>query len=168
MHPITLGKPRVGFCRGMARKAFTRCSAAFAAGWPRDIRLATHLALPGFLVIELQTLPRGVTAIVDIEDRSIGVNAACAETEKRFAIAHEIGHVFMNHPEYVFSVEGKQDQILELEADVFAREFLMPLRTLKRAFRYCRDYESLAKKFCVSRHLMYRRFSETGLLRQVL
>jgi Zn-dependent peptidase ImmA (M78 family) len=152
----------------MARKAIARCGAHFAAGWPRDIRLAVQLSLPGFLVFDLESLPRGIAAIVDIDERSIGVSASLPQTSQRYAIAHEIGHVALEHPRYVFCAAGRQDDILEREADYFAREFLVPLATLRRAFRFCRDYEQLAEKFLLDRDVMYIRFAETGLLRQVL
>ena len=151
----------------MARKAFGVCAPAFRDGWPGDIRLAVELVLPGFLVFELQSLPDGVSGIVDIEDRSIGVSVRLSARRQRFAIAHEVGHVWLEHPQYVFAVSGRQDSILEQEADVFAGEFLVPLRTLKERFRQCRDYEALADTFGVEREVMYHRFRDSGLWRQV-
>jgi len=151
----------------MARKTLARCASALSDGWPADITAAAECALPGFVVCDLDILPRGVSAIVDIEDRSIGVNAVLPEPRKRFSIAHEIGHVVLDHPLYVFPIEGRQDQILEREANAFAAEFLVPIAVLKQAFRVCRDYEALAKKFMVDRDVMYYRFRDAGLLRQV-
>ncbi|MBD3242652.1 MAG: ImmA/IrrE family metallo-endopeptidase [Chitinivibrionales bacterium] len=164
---LKLNKPRVGYCRAIARKAFALCSAAFPHGWPSDVRLAAELALPGFVVVELESLPSGVSAIIDIEDRSIGVNAAHSTRRKRFAVAHEVGHVWLEHPSYVFEVSGKQDRILEEEADAFAAEFLVPMRTLRKQFRSCRDWEALAKTFDVDREVMYYRFRDAKLWREV-
>lgn len=167
MHELKLDRPRAGFCRQMARKAFGVCGAAFPDGRPGDLRLAAELVLPGFVVVELEQLPDGVSAIVDIEDRSIGVNARLPGLRQRFAIAHEIGHVWLEHPTYVFAVSGRQDAILEKEADLFAGEFLVPLRTLKKRFRQCRDYEALAQEFAVEREVMYYRFRDANLWRLV-
>jgi len=167
MHERRLSRPRVAYCRQMARKALERCAEALVDGWPRDIVAAAECALPGFVVCQLEMLPHGVSAIVDIEDKSIGVNAALAEPRKRFSIAHEVGHVILEHPEYVFPIEGRQDLILEREANAFAAEFLVPMPVLKAAFRECRDYEQLAQRFVVDRDVMYYRFRDAGLLRQV-
>jgi Zn-dependent peptidase ImmA (M78 family) len=163
---LRLERPRVGYCRRMARKALRSCVPF--EGWSHDVRLAAQAALPGFVVVELYSLPSGVCAIVDIEDRSIGVNGSLSHARQRFAIAHEVGHVCLNHPQYVFAAAGRQDVILEREADVFAGEFLVPPRALRRAFRECRDYEELARRFEVEQEVMYYRFRETGLWRQVV
>jgi Zn-dependent peptidase ImmA (M78 family) len=151
----------------MARKALRRCAAALADGWPQDVVAAAECALPGFVVCELVTLPEGVSAIVDVDDRSIGVNAALPEARKRFSIAHEVGHVILEHPLFVFPIEGRQDLILEREANAFAAEFLVPMDVLRKSFRHCRDYEELARRFLVDRDVMYYRFRDAKLLRQV-
>jgi hypothetical protein len=168
MDELKLDKPRTTFCRQMARKAVERCAASFADGWPSDIELAVHLALPGFVVCELHSLPEGVSGIVDMADHSIGVNASHPRNRKRFAIAHEIGHVFLSHPQYVFPLRGRQDSILEREANIFAGEFLVPRDALLGAFRRCRDWEKLAEEFMVDREVMLYRFRETRLLGQVI
>jgi Zn-dependent peptidase ImmA (M78 family) len=164
---LKLEKARAGFCRQMARKAVARCTGS-TGGRPGDVALAAGMVLPGFVVVELESLPSGVSAIVDIQDRSIGVNAGLSAPQRRLAIAHEIGHVFLDHPRYVFAPQGRQDAILEREADLFAAEFLVPLAALQAAFRRCRDYEKLAVQFQVEREVMYYRFRDSGLLKQVM
>jgi Zn-dependent peptidase ImmA (M78 family) len=165
---LKLDKPRTTFCRQMARKALERCGSACPEGWPCDIELAAQSALAGFVVCELRSLPAGVGGIVDLADRSIGVNATHPAERKRLAIAHEIGHVFLSHPQYVFPGKGKQDAILEREANIFAREFLVPRKALLDAFRTCRDLSVLAQRFMVEREVMIYRFRETGLWGQVV
>jgi Zn-dependent peptidase ImmA (M78 family) len=164
---LKLDKPRAGYCRQMARKAVARCSGS-AEARPGDVALAASMVLPGFVVVDLESLPPGVAAIVDIQDRSIGVNAGLSVQRRRLAIAHEIGHVFLDHPRYVFAPQGRQDAILEREADIFAAEFLVPRAALLSAFRRCRDYEKLAEQFEVEREVMYYRFRDSGLLKQVM
>jgi Zn-dependent peptidase ImmA (M78 family) len=168
VHELKLERARVGYCRQMARKALRACASACPYGWPRDTHTAAEAVLPGFIVVELELLPQGACAIVDMEDRSIGVNGALSPPRQRFAIAHEIGHVVLNHPQYVFAAAGKQDTILEREADIFAGEFLVPRKALQQAFRECRDYAELAQRFEVEREVMYYRFRETGLWKQVV
>lgn len=168
MYELKLDRPRVSFCRKMAKKALKKCVTVFPDGWPHDLAIAASIVLPGFLVFELEKLPKDVYAIVDIEDRSIGVNHSLSLAQKRYSIAHEIGHVWMDHPSYVYEVQGRQDAILESEANIFAAEFLVPKNALKREFFRCRNYEILAEKFYVDRQIMYYRFKDTGLLRQIL
>lgn len=160
-------KPRTTYCRQMARKAYKCCAKIFKEGWPKDIFQAVKIVLPGFVIVNLEKLPSGVNAIIDIEQKCIGINASLSHESKRLSIAHEIGHVWLDHPNYVFEIKGRQDAILETEATLFAREFLIPLNTLKLAFRECRDWEQLAHKFEVDRETMYYRFKESGLFRQV-
>lgn len=168
MLDLRLDRPRTAFCRSMARKVLARCGDVCPDGWPCDLEKAVGCVLPGFIVVELSMLPPGVSAIVDPECRGIGVNGLLTCCRKRFAIAHEIGHLLLEHPEFVFGVQGRQDAILEREADMFASEFLVPAPVLQREFRKCRDYEQLAVLFKVEREVMYYRFRSAGLLRQVM
>lgn len=169
MLEVAIEKTRVRFCREMARKALRSCAALFPEGFPTDMDRAVAALLPGFHVFELTHLPRDVSAIVSFADKGIGVNAALPPQLKRFSVAHEIGHVKLEHPHDVFDPTGRHDGLLEGEADLFAAELLVPLATLKRCFRsVSRDPEVLAVHFGVSRELMFRRYKESRLLRQIL
>jgi Zn-dependent peptidase ImmA (M78 family) len=169
MLEVAIERTRVRFCREMARKALKRCAKQFPRGFPDDMDRAVAALLPGFHVLELTHLPGDVSAIVSFADKAIGVNANLAPTLKRFSVAHEIGHVRLEHPHDVFDHTGRHDAIVEGEADLFAAELLVPLATLKRCFRLIsRDPEELAVHFGVSRELMFRRYRESGLLRQIL
>ena len=71
----------------------------------------------------------------------------------RFALAHELGHLFMNHyrdyPDRMFSGMSS-DRFLEEEADAFARNLLAPV-PLVDVIRYNRPRQARADVFGFSR-----------------
>ena len=71
----------------------------------------------------------------------------------RFALAHELGHLFMNHyrdyPDRMFSGMSA-DSSLEEEADTFARNLLAPV-PLVDVIRYNRPRQARAEVFGLSR-----------------
>jgi Zn-dependent peptidase ImmA (M78 family) len=90
--------------------------------------------------------------------REIVLNAAEAETRKRFTLAHELGHwvchcvdrgdrpVFCRHQDVGLS----SDRALEREANVFAAELLMPEPELRAVFASQSGVRELAAEFGVS------------------
>jgi Zn-dependent peptidase ImmA (M78 family) len=105
----------------------------------------------------------------------IGVNADHAETRQRFTIAHEIGHLLL-HPDQSYldrkilpayfrddRSRTAEDKV-EIDANQFAADLLMPKRLLQRALaNHDIDVEDekevarLAKRFGVSKQaLTYR------------
>jgi len=111
----------------------------------------------------------------------IGVNATHHVNRQRFTIAHEIGHVMLHknfitkevHVDKTFpmlmrdSKASKGIDIIEIEANAFAAELLMPEAFLKEALEnksYDIDddafVESLAKKFKVSLHAIQLRLGK--------
>jgi Predicted Zn peptidase len=97
-------------------------------------------------------------------EKLIGYNQNHPPVRIRFSVAHEIGHIRLAHPDGVFDNDAAKIKNYETEADVFAGEFLVPLDTLKTAFKKCRDYNQLAKHFNVSSTVMYIRFKDSRLL----
>ena len=168
MYESSIDKPRIGFVRQVARKSFEQCNQAFPEGYPTDIQKALALVLPGYCTMELENLPPGKSAIVSIEDKCIGINRNHPNVRKRFSIAHEMGHILLDHPSDVFDPSGIADEVFETEANAFAAEFLVPLASLKAEFSKCRNYKELAKKFIVSEESMYYRFKDAKLLSQIL
>lgn len=123
----------------------------------------------------------------------IGVNVSHPPRRRRFTIAHEIGHLMLNHleraefdplhidrkfpclPRNGKSAEGVNR--LEIEANGFAAALLMPAKQLREDFkRYradsieCFDYEddelasALAKRYNVSLQAMVIRLTRLGLI----
>ena len=77
----------------------------------------------------------------------------------RFALFHELGHIFMNHyrdfPEIMESPNGK-DSALEAEADSFALNLMAPV-PLVDVIRYNRPRQAKASLFGLSRTAWIRR-----------
>lgn len=66
----------------------------------------------------------------------------------RFTLAHEIGHIYLNHLKDFKETEiqrnglnNKSYSILEKEADMFARNLLCPYPLVKRIIKNCKDNE---------------------------
>lgn len=161
-------KARIGFAREHARKAFRECLQCFPEGYPSSIEKAIPIILPGYELHSLNELPNGLSAITWKDQKLIGYNQKHAPVRIRFSVAHEIGHIRLNHPDGVFEVDTKKDKAYETEANTFAGEFLVPLDSIKAAFKTCRDCKELAKKFNVSPQVMWIRFESSGLLSSIL
>lgn len=77
------------------------------------------------------------------------VNQRVSFYRQRFSLAHEIGHVVMNHPPMAFLgnvVIGDRDPRHEIEANAFAAELLMPKKILaKRGFMTPREIKLFCK-----------------------
>jgi hypothetical protein len=165
---IELEKPRIGFARDHARKAIRECLHCFPEGFPSSIEIAVPVVLPGYNLFPLNELPKGLSAITLRDQKLIGYNQNHAPVRIRFSVAHEIGHIRLEHPDGVFDVEAEKKKACETEANAFAGEFLVPLDSLKSAFKTCRDCNELAKKFSVSREVMWIRFQDARLLNSIL
>lgn len=107
-------------------------------------------------------------AIIEIEGKpKIAVlNKAKPITRQRFTLAHELGHIFLEHKKRdIYDAEAareaEEDLNLsikkpprEVEADVFASELLIPYAQLKRYHSEINEVDKLAKVFVVSREAM--------------
>lgn len=165
---IELEKPRIGFARDHARKAFRECLHCFPEGHPSSLETAVPVVLPGYKLFPLKDLPKGLSAITLKDQKLIGYNQNHPIVRIRFSVAHEIGHIRLDHSDGVFNVEAEKTKAFETEADTFAGEFLVPLDTLKASFIACRDFKQLAQKFNVSSTSMYIRFKDARLLNSIL
>ncbi len=113
----------------------------------------------------------------------IGVNEDHVETRQRFTIAHEIGHLLL-HPErsyldrrlipsyYRDDKSGTAESLVEIQANQFAADLLMPKSLLRRALgKDGIDLEEedsvsrLAKRFGVSRQALTYRLINLELAR---
>ena len=111
----------------------------------------------------------------------IGINALHAPNRQRFTLAHELGHVRLHHRELERAVHVDRGSLrrdalsaegvdtIEIEANAFAAELLMPTRLLISALeRHPVDLEddravaALAKRFRVSDAAMRYRLNSLG------
>ena len=87
--------------------------------------------------IELRFMTLGKINAIAFRQRDtkvILVNDTLCRNRQRFSIAHEIGHIFMEHGYISFSIElnNQRPKWQEPQANSFASELLMPRRLLVR------------------------------------
>lgn len=143
-------KPRIGFARDVARK----CHKNLSLSIPVPIEdVLTHY---GFTVMALEELDNSVSALVDIKEKYIGVNANHSKTRQRFTLSHELGHYLLGHAAGAFqdvaSNSIKSTNPVEQEADEFAAELLVPSQVLKKM--PLSSIENLASHFFVSTEVL--------------
>ena len=75
---------------------------------------------------------------------------------QRFTVAHELGHATLGH-----CVPAEK---LEIEANAFASELLLPCEDLRKAFRDGLSFSAVASRFQASRQATLLALSSAGLL----
>ncbi|MBX2989895.1 MAG: ImmA/IrrE family metallo-endopeptidase [Bacteroidetes bacterium] len=122
---------------------------------PIDVeRLASML---GFQIVTIQSVRDELSGLVSPKHKIIGVNANHHHRRQRFTLAHELGHIILNHPP---ESRCSLHEIAELnrEADAFASELLVPTQLLKPLLA-SRTYSpsTLSRLFDVSEEAMILR-----------
>lgn len=155
-------EPNYSFARNMARKVL------------KDYKLSevpTNLTVIfqglNLKYIELDDADDIDGAILEIEGKpAIAVlNRARPLQRQRFTLAHELGHIFLEHikrdiydPEEIresdLQSSGKTKPPKELEADTFAAELLVPYEHLKKYTADMNNVDKLAGIFLVSKQAM--------------
>lgn len=104
----------------------------------------------------------------NIENKTIKVDLLRSEAHRRFAIAHELGHILLGH--YESSSESEIHDILrEREANLFAMKILMPKKLIESEFSKLKDENDirkiniLAEKFNVSTIAVDHRLIRLGV-----
>ena len=117
----------------------------------------------------------GAHAVLDREVNTIWLRADVPAEERRVLIAHELAHLFLHHDHADVEDEGcqcyEQDvdanaegealvgygprQRRETEANVFAREFLLPAPLARRLFEGGADAHAIARRVGVSPSLAF-------------
>ena len=88
---------------------------------------------------------------------------------QRFTIAHELGHLLLEH----LDVQSNQENLAsrnpeETAANAFAAELLAPLEFLKKDFQKgVRDVKILASKYQVSEEMMWWRMMDARMYREI-
>ena len=113
------------------------------------------------IALQYKNLKKNISAILYFDESPrIIVNKNDHVNRQRFSIAHEMGHLFLEHglqkhtyEQTIFfrAKENKnQNQILELEANHFAAELLMPSFLLKKRLNE-KEYKKLDDKDLISK-----------------
>lgn len=105
---------------------------------PEHIRIRDIAYSLGAMVVE-QHLEHAAASIVKVGNYStIRIPPTDTRERKRFSIAHELGHLLMNHVESIQRVCSNNDMInwyqnnQETQANFFASELLLPSKLVKR------------------------------------
>lgn len=119
------------------------------------------------------------------KDPCIFVNMYVNENRLHYSVAHEVGHVVLDHFEILKSYTAKYRidisdkllfwnnvpeikpllKILERESEIFAAELLMPKKWLRRPNNIT-DFENLRDSLEVSKEALIYRLDETGIIPQ--
>jgi Zn-dependent peptidase ImmA (M78 family) len=127
------------------------------------------------------SLPEKVSGILEPADNKIYINENDNEKRQRFTIAHELGHFFLNHCDGIHvdnfkrayrdtkSTEGLY--IIEIEANNFAAELLMPSEEVNKKIESFSDdtnlsidqiLDDLSTYFNVSQEAMRNKLKNLG------
>jgi hypothetical protein len=147
---------RASFCRKLAQQTLKRYGVTEP---PVSVeRIATRL---GFQ-LRAKRLPVGVDALlrVEPESRVIEVALGQAQTRQRFSIAHELGHHLLGH-------RHGESEIAELQANIFAGALLAPGPWLARDLPVYPTADSLARRYAVSREVIFIAAKDARLLQRL-
>lgn len=98
---------------------------------------------------------------VDDEYATIGFNATHPWCRRRFTIAHEIGHLLLEHG---CNKNVEDGSLNETEANQFAAELLVPTAFLKKDFGKITNVQELAKLYRVSDQTLTIKLMDSRLL----
>lgn len=152
---ILQAEVRAELCRRMAQRVL-RDHTITAPPVPVD-RIATTLGFE----LHLRDLPPGVDARLQIIDSRKVIELARdqAEVRRRFSTGHELGHHFLGH-------RHNEHQAAETEANIFARELLIPRAWLKKDVdRY--SIAELVSRYNVSRDVLFIVATDARLLNRL-
>ena len=156
---------RKGYARQMARKVLQDGGVT-----EPPVDLNSLLKQKGYQYIEVDTFLDEVDALFLKNERDgkvyAAVNANHHVHRRRFSLAHEFGHILLNHDlnyyDPYITIDNPPtaknhtaaEAAFETEAHNFAGELLVPLRMLKKAFEKTNDLKELSKIFWVSQYVV--------------
>ncbi len=103
------------------------------------------------------------TKLLNEEIYTLGYNPAKPYCHQRFSIAHELGHLIFNTTHILGS--GKSD--IEIDANIFAADLLMPTDILKTDLKTIKNVKELAIRYRVSEEAMFRKINDNNLLKYI-
>ncbi len=119
----------------------------------------------GVIVYEIDVIEKfdGVSFVTTSGFPLIIINKNFPNDRKRYTIAHELGHLLM-HNENNFPVSDNRDK--EMEANIFAAEFLMPEAEIKHSLRNLKmsDLAALKQIWLTSMSSIIRRAKDLGCI----
>jgi DNA helicase II / ATP-dependent DNA helicase PcrA len=139
-------------------------------------------------VVDSAWLEEGVLGELDLCRKTISISQDLEPERREFTLAHELGHAALNHSERIVDLEEHVDErtgtdeldvqegihqaynsrdLMEVEANLFAAELLVPSRLLREATSEDTAWTvaGLAERFGVSQTLMLGQLSNVLLVR---
>ncbi len=123
----------------------------------------------GFSVVRIHSAGDELSGLVSPRHKLIGVNGNHHAHRQRFTVAHEIGHILLNHPPES-RCTAKQIGECNREADVCASELLIPTQLLTPHLFQMRATAAgtLSKLFAVSEEAMVLKMQHIHDYRRVM
>lgn len=131
----------------------------------------------GFQVKEtdMSKVEKGISGAINLKEKTIFVNKSDSYNRKRFTIAHELAHYFLDHDigegEILYRNKPGSDPQQESEANNFAAILLLPANKIKQSIQEFQidlknesQIKELAKLFQVSLKTLKIRLSKLGYI----
>lgn len=110
----------------------------------------------------------GITRMDNCGHCLILYNKNMPDTRNRFTVAHEIGHIILEHISYNGSSSQLKGKLQETEADVFAGNLLVPISDLRKFLKEKnRSIKELTERYWVSRDVIFVALKSNKLLNKV-
>lgn len=154
-------EPNYKYARDMAKKILQKHK---IKDIPTDLKVICESL--GLEYVELDDPDELDGAIIVMNGVRVAMlNKAKPLVRARFTLAHELGHIFLNHDKREFydaeaaremgeDAPEKEKPAKEREADAFASELLIPMEQLKKHQSALKDLDKLAGIFQVSKPAM--------------
>jgi Zn-dependent peptidase ImmA (M78 family) len=109
--------------------------------------------------------PQNLSAFIDLKNKLLYFKRNDPVVRQRFSVAHEIGHYLMNHAGRNKTLNLYSKKPIEIEANLFAIELLIPFSWIKKDLEnYDASIPKLAKKYWVSEEAMGWRVAKSDVL----
>jgi Zn-dependent peptidase ImmA (M78 family) len=153
----------VGRARTVARSVLKRHRIIVP---PIDVNALIAAEAPGFRIIYEERWPEDMSGLTNRTEKTIRINKKHPPLRQRFSLAHELGHICLDHdtilPHRI--VEETLSNEFEREADEFASELLMPITVFKKAFAENPNLDALSELFQVSTSAVSVRLLKLNLI----
>jgi len=88
-------------------------------------------------------------------------------TRQRFTVAHEIGHIVLEHTSIFGDCNQYSKASQEKEADAFAGELLVPLSDLKLFLKTPKSIQEIVDRYIISKEVAFIAIQGNNLLKMV-
>ncbi len=156
-------QPRIGFARNKARQIIEKMKISKPPIILRQVLNKLNIDLEIFS-FDFSDEVSGIQ--INSEEKTIvAYNKNHPTHRQRFTVAHELGHLLLEHTskEGAYNLEDKRPS--EIEANQFAAELLMPLSFLKLDIKKIKNADDLARRYWVSEEAMWWRLRDLNLIK---